>query len=365
MNIENSPIQFHPSCQFEKLQLTTLQLQYLDFLRANKSIYDLVQHYMAFGWLVSFKELYLLIETLATYHWILNPEIKEYFASIKRFAASKGQPILQSQSTPVLQKDLSHLLQLPFFRSIDKNFAEVLLRSGRKVTAQSNMYVCRTGDSTRDLYVLISGQIGIYKGSAEAKHLTAMLGPSSVFGEAAFLLNKKRSADLITLKESEIFIVPYNAEILTPYLNTEKASLLQRRFWVQHALVNSDFFKNLPADCFDALTHSGKIIEPKNHILFREGDLAQTAYIIIQGALTVQQAGKNIAILNQGALCGEIGLMAAKGLRTATVLCQKNTLLLEIHQSEFYRLLSLNLSLAKEIETIVLQHFKNDAARKI
>ncbi|MFZ3228963.1 MAG: cyclic nucleotide-binding domain-containing protein [Pseudobdellovibrio sp.] len=368
MKIEASPVQFHPACQFEKLKLSPLQVQYLIFLRMNKSIYELVQHNLKNGMLVSFSELYLLIELLANHHWIINPEIKDYFDNQKIDDTKKSFHFSSTTDTEPSSKktksDYQQFMELPFFRSLDPKLSEFLFQSARKYQLISNTFICNAKTNSRNLFVLLNGQAGIYKTNGNVKQMIALLNRSAVFGEAGFLLDQPRTADVLTTKDSEILMVPYNAHVLDPYLNKEKATQLQYRFWVQHALLHSEMFKNIPPDCLDALTFSGKIVEIKqDKILFKQGDQSETAYIVIQGALAVEKNNKLLTSLTQGAFVGEISLMASKGIRTATVTSQKDTLLLEIHRDEFYKLLSQNLFLAKELEKLVKQRLNADIQR--
>jgi len=212
--------------------------------------------------------------------------------------------------------------------------------------------------------VLLSGQAAIYKPTAQHRQFIAILSELSVFGEASFFLAAKRSADILAVKKSDVLKVPYQADVLGQFLKKNKAQSLQQRFWVQHALLHSDLFKNFPSDCMDALTFSGKIIEMKDQqLLFKQGDLSLTAYIVIQGSLSVQQNGATINVLPQGSFLGEISLMISGGRRTACVYSQHNTILLEIHKNEFYTLLSQNLFLAKEIQTLAAKRVKDDRIR--
>lgn len=364
MKIESKPIEFHESCQFEKLILTPLQIQYLIFLRMNKSIYELVQYNLSKGLLVNFTELYAMIEMFATHHWILNPEIKDYFENLNSNTKAKPTQLNSNENSDSTKVSYTELLKLPFFRSLDPQLAQFLFKSAKLFKLKANTYVCQTGDNNRSLFVLLNGQVGVYKNDWTQKQLVALLNDQSVFGEAGFLLGEKRSADVITLKDSDVLVIPYNEEKLGPFLNKTKASEVQHRFWVQHALLHSELFKSIPADCLDALTSAGTIVElKKDHILFKQGDASNGTFIVIQGEVKIEKDGKHIRSLSQGASIGEISMMASRGLRTATVTSAKDTLLLFIHRDAFYDLLSTNLVLAKEIERLMRQRLKDDANR--
>lgn len=365
MRIESEVFQFHPNCAFEKLQLSDLQKQYLADLRSQNSIQSMTQRYLANGWLVNFHLLYDLVAMLATHHWILNPSVKEYFLNLQR--PNSNSQVGKSESAPAksnTQVTVPSLLQLPFFRSLQKELSEFLLSKSYVNSYLAGSNICRIGEGSRDLYVLLKGELGIYTQAATFKQFISILSESSVFGEAGFLLGEKRTADVVALKASEVLVIPYQAEVLDRFLNREKAQALQQRFWVQHALIKSDFFKNTPSDCLDALTFSGKIEDYSDQqVVFQQGQVGDSAYVVIQGSLSIVQDGKLINTLPQGSFLGEVALMMNNGERSATAVAQRNTKLLKIGRPEFYGLLSKNLYLAKEFQILADRRLQKDLER--
>jgi CRP-like cAMP-binding protein len=362
VRIENEIFQFHPSSPFDKLQLPDLQKQYLADLLGQNTIQALTQRYLASGWLVNFKLLYELVATLVQHHWILNPTINDYFKKLEiKNEDYKSQMSQQARASAPHSED--KLMQLPFFRSLPKDFSKILLQKAKIYKYPPQALICKQGESSRDLYVLLKGEAAVYAEAGHFKKFISILEESSVFGEAGFFLAEKRSADVLTQKVCEVLVVPYQAEVLDLHLNVNTAQSIQQRFWVQHALLHSDFFKKIPPDCLDALTSSGKILDLAEKILFNEGDARHSAYIVIQGSLIVQQKGKTINTLSQGSFLGEISLMLNDGRRTATVICQPNTKVLEIQRAEFYQLLGQNLFLAKEFQILADERLKKDILR--
>lgn len=363
MRIENEVLQFHPNCQFEKLQLSDLQKQYLADLRSQNTIQSMTERYLTNGWLVNFHTLYELVAMLASHHWILNPSVKDYFQNLKvRASVTMNSGLAPIRSQSAVSKD--HLLQLPFFRSLQKELSEFLLSKSYINTYFAEARVCQAGEESRDLYVLLKGELGVYTQAATFKQFVSILSESSVFGEAGFLLGEKRTADVVALKTSEVLVIPYQADVLDRFLNREKAQALQQRFWVQHALLKSDFFKNTPSDCLDALTFAGQIEDfSDQQIVFQQGQIGDSAYIVIQGSLTIIQDGKMINTLPQGSFLGEVSLMMNSGKRSATATAQRNTKLLKIGRTEFYRLMAKNLYLAKEFQMLADLRLQKDQQR--
>jgi CRP-like cAMP-binding protein len=156
----------------------------------------------------------------------------------------------------------------------------------------------------------------------------------------------------------------YSSEIFEDKVLKERAKSLQRRFWLIHALLKSEVFKDLPQDCFDALLFSGVIKEiPAGVPICREKEPGSTCYIVIQGQLVVSQNGKSLKILDQGACFGEVALILSGGLRTATVTTQVQSLVMEIQSQDFYKLLNQNLALACELEELALSRYREDQQR--
>ncbi len=65
------------------------------------------------------------------------------------------------------------------------------------------------GDDSQELYVLSSGEVGIYKGEQK---IAAISEPGSIFGEMSFLLGKTRTATVKALTPVQAFRIP-RAEI--------------------------------------------------------------------------------------------------------------------------------------------------------
>lgn len=345
----------------KSFRLNSLQYSYLEILRKSESIEGLVQFYLGQGWLVSFRELYALLDFLIKEGLLLNPSFQNYFTKTEKLHAQFHSPRFDNQST-----DLGGLRaqDLPFFRSLEPQLATYLLQKAGRYQMPAQTRLIQSGNRDRDLFIMLQGQAAIYR-VADAKHrqMISVLGAGSIFGERGFLLNQPRSADVITLQKSEVLRIPHLPEF-DQLIKTEKAQSLQQRFWVLQALQSSPFFKNLPTDSLDNLIFSGRLCQaPENQILFKEGQSGNTCYILVQGNVVISQKGKNINVLNQGACFGEISLLMSGGQRTATVTTQQNSVFLEIQQNDFYRVLSQNLILAKEIEALAAERLAKDAKR--
>lgn len=365
MKIEKEIISF--SEQFSTLSgISDLQKLYLQILQGGKSIEGVVDHFLKQGWLVNFSELYDLISRLTEGRAIRNASFYQYFEKIKPASERSiwnSLIDLNLTSSPVVSMRL--MRELPFFRSLEPKLTDLFLSKASIHHVAPKTLLCRQGDTTRDLYVILKGTAGVYKPHAHGgKYLIATLAQNSAFGEGAFLLGNPRAADVISLSDCNVLRVPCIPEVFDQFLKREKAQSLQYRFWVQHALLKSETFKEVPPDCFDALTLCGRCVcASEGQVLFNQGEEGRSAYIVIQGSLVVNQNGQNIGVISQGGVLGEIALLANQGIRSASVISQKESLLLEINQNEFYRLLAQNIFLGKILQELAIQRLAKDQQR--
>lgn len=367
MKIENEIIEFTGDVE-KSLHLSNLQKQYYAELKLQSSIFSVVKQAAQRGWLVNFKELYSLVQQCVQRKLIKNQNVINYFESIE-LAQSKStksvKQVLGQRVATSLDNILVHLRNSSFFRSIDDSIFNELVKDAQFLMYKPEETICEENDSSRDLYYLYSGQIGVYKTVDGKKRFVSLLNEGTVFGETAFFLGHRRTADLVALKETRVIQIRFHSDFLSKVINEKKAQAIIERFWVQHALVNSEIFKNLPPDCFDNMVSIGTLKKYKNQsVMFNQNDIGDKAYCVIQGSLAVLQNDKHIQTLNQGAFFGELALIVSGGRRTATIVCTSDVVVLEIPQIQFYQLLAANLYLAKEIQTIAEERVKRDQLRK-
>lgn len=345
-----------------RFDLNPLQFSYLQVLKNGAtSIEDLVQFFLGQGWLVSFRELFALIQFLANEKLILNKSIIEY---LQKHHSDEAPLVFSSLEVMKGSQVKPNPAELPFFRSLEPRLAEYLLQQTEKFIVPPNIRLTHSGTVSRDMFVLLKGSAAIYKVISESRRqMVATLGSGTLFGERGFLLNQPRNADVVTTAPSEVLRIRHLPEF-DQLIKSDKAQTLQHRFWVMQALLSSPFFKDLPTDSLDSLIFTGKLCQAKaNQVLFQEGQAGNTCYIVVQGSVVISKNGQAINVMNQGACFGEISLLVSGGVRTATVTTQRECILLEIHQNDFYKMLSQNLLLAKEIETLAMQRLSHDQQR--
>lgn len=355
MRLEQTPLKIIPSSQ---LKLTPLQMQYLEVLLRVQTIKGLNEYFLGQGWLVSFTELKNLLLQLLKTNSLQDSGVAAY---------------LRTFFEPTLKPEKSHsasdervltVNEISFFRQLQAETKNTLLAKSKRLRYKAGDLICKQGANDRILYALASGSCGIYRQHTQGYQLLAQIEKGAVFGEAGFFLNQKRSAHIVALDNVEVIAIEWQDE-WKQWMNQTKATELQIRFWIQHALSVSQTFKNLPTDSLDALAMVGRAVslEAKKPLCV-EGQAGSSAFFVIQGKLVASQKGVAIREMGQGDFIGEIALMKTGGVRTASIHALEHTLLLEIDQKSFYQLLTQNIFLAAELESLVTERILADQQRK-
>lgn len=351
----------------KNLKLNPHQLQTLELIAKSKSIFEITHHFLQNKVVPSFLDIRELIQFLVDEDLLLNPELKAYFNFAEAEPKSFLEDLIEKIKGEDLNVNLSHELDtIPFFRSLEPALKDVFVRNAKLVEAPADIAVCTQGQLQRGLFVLLKGEARVIKTDSQGrKQKVATLKAGSVFGETGFFVGQPRTADVITSGKCLIARFKYIPELFDSKLKTETAKGLQTRFWMIHALLKSEVFKELPQDCFDALLFSGKPIKfsPSQNICV-EGEQGDTCYLVVQGQLVVSQQGKSIRILDQGDCFGEMALILNRGRRTATVTTKTEVIAMEINSDKFYDLLSENLWLGCEFERVALERWQKDSQKK-
>ena len=342
-----------------QFNITPLQVQYLDRLKQGQTVEQLVLDFLSHGLLVRFGELYDLMQLLAEHKLIMNVVWKELLSSHESDA---DQIELNLSKQKITADDLA---QFPFFHGLDAKLLTLFAAHAERYDCPTNTRLCTQGQNTRDLFALSSGQASVFRNeqSPPSRRLLTKLSVPAVFGEGGFLLGRPRSADVVTTSPCQIVRIRHQAEF-DRFIRADEASQMYRRFWVLHAFANSMLFQKLPLEAWDDLALLGQFHKlSRDQLVFNEGSPGTSFFIVVQGRVSAWQQGKKINTMEQGSCFGEIALFASRGVRTASVKTDLDSLLVEISPQQFYPLLARQLLLAKELEQLAYQRLQADAVR--
>lgn len=103
---------------------------------------------------------------------------------------------------------LSILRQIPLFSELDDAALSALAQRLQTQTFQKDTTVVSETDEGSTLYIISKGQVKISRLSESGKEvILAILGEGDFFGEMSLLDGLARSANVITLIESELFVL--------------------------------------------------------------------------------------------------------------------------------------------------------------
>ncbi len=96
----------------------------------------------------------------------------------------------------------------PFFGHLDNKALREVVRIGHLVERGYNEVICHYGDAGNTMFVILRGQVGVFHrtqpGEPRSGEPDFVMQRGQVVGELAFALNRRRTADLITLSDTAL-----------------------------------------------------------------------------------------------------------------------------------------------------------------
>ena len=110
-----------------------------------------------------------------------------------------------------------------------------------------------------------------------------------------------------------------------------------------------DLFQDIPGEL---LSQVSQISKAKNYdngeIIFKDGDIGDSMFIVLEGKISITKGDKEIALLDKGASLGEMALLDNEN-RSANAIAKDDSILLKINQDVFYELMESNADIMKQI----------------
>jgi CRP-like cAMP-binding protein len=285
-------------------------------------------------------------------------------AQVRRLWRRKKETALERvQSLPPSAQDFE---KLPFLRQIPPEVRKSLLQAAQVRAFSEGQAICHQNDRDRNLFVVLEGRLAVARTSTNAgssrRKVVAWLDPGAVFGENAFFFGQPRSADIVGMDAGRVLVVPHTKDM--KMVEDDRSGELRVRIWFLQALVQSQFFKELPSDSLDSILHAG--VEQRfaaGTKVIQEGEAADACYFMVQGRASVSQKTKAVGKINAGDAFGEISILFPGTLRTATIVADTDLITIRIDREKFWKLLKAHLPLALEIERLGVKRLKHDQVR--
>lgn len=123
---------------------------------------------------------------------------------------------MAADSRKVAGRNLRHmrpavdvLAGIPLFRVLGKEGMLAAVRAGLRRAYAPGQAICRQGDLGEHLYAVLEGLVKVVFTSERGDEMVLnIMGPEETFGELALLDGSPRSASVIALKHTSIFVLP-------------------------------------------------------------------------------------------------------------------------------------------------------------
>ena len=127
------------------------------------------------------------------------------------------------------------LARSPVFKELPKDALEAIAGAVHSLVVSGNSIVLRQGDPGDCLYIIRSGSVRIFRRNEEGMHLDISIkGPGETFGEMALLTGEPRSADVETLRETHLMVLPKDQldRIMRDFPDISKVFAREMRRWL-------------------------------------------------------------------------------------------------------------------------------------
>ncbi len=285
----------------------------------------------------------------------------DQLASLQSWIHSKSLSSKLKRSTKTKTNFGPLIRAIPIFDGIPEEAIEQMCQNAKLMSLKSGMRIFRSADSSTELYVVTKGQVGIYKRLSTGKSQKIIDSPEgSIFGEGGFLLGRPRTGSAYCLKNSELLVIRRPSLFAATDRTQERnLSLFQKKIWGFQALVQSEFFKDLPTETVMKLITNGQVIElPAQNRVISQGDASDSIWVIIQGECDAIIEQKRVRKMKSKEVFGEIGVLW-NSKRTSSVVTCGPSILLKIPAKHVWELLAQNLNVAMALQLIGEQRLKS------
>jgi CRP-like cAMP-binding protein len=252
---------------------------------------------------------------------VLAPRLFQAEKAIRRLAESQNRSLSTVQIT-------SNLLNHPLFSQLTSDDLSQLAKKIETIKLDEPRDIIREGDEGTTLFLIVHGNVQVLKSNDAGEQMhVATLGPGDVFGEVALLDRVARTATC--RNEARAVLLAVDRDQFNQVLRTIGAEEIRTIIQVHGFLKRHPLFAHWP----DA--RSLKLAREFNHrhcevgeVIIKQGRVNKNFYLVYEGILTAQQAGRTLGALGIGDYCGEISLYRKEkamadvvALETGRLLC--------------------------------------------
>lgn len=225
--------------------------------------------------------------------------------------------------SPAIDERARFLRGVSLLAALDMRSIGALADTAHEETWKPASFILSEGGRADRFFIVRSGEVMVERRDEHGEPQgVARLGPGDWFGEAALLHDAPRNATVRAGDARPVQLYSFDTEVFERYIKPHVttgdrgAGLVSRR---RAQLEQVPVFQALaPADLDRLARVLREARAPKGTVLFRQGDQADTFYVIVEGSVGVVKDGRPIAKLLAGEFFGETALLFTDE-RTATI----------------------------------------------
>ena len=131
-----------------------------------------------------------------------------------------------TQISPSHDRTVAFLKNSTFFGSLSEAALGTLVRKGHTKRYAKGGIICHRGDPGDSMMIIVSGRVKIANTRVDGREtVLSFLGVGDLAGEIAVLDGKERTANVVALEETEVFVI-YSRDVL-PVLMAYPAGMLE------------------------------------------------------------------------------------------------------------------------------------------
>ncbi len=128
-------------------------------------------------------------------------------------------------------------------------------------------------------------------------------------------------------------------------------------------LKSIDLFSQIPGEDLARVAHIAEEIDFEDgDVLMREGELGDSMYLLVDGAVSVIQGSQHITTLRGGECVGEMAILDSEP-RSATVTAAESLRALRIEREDFYELMSEKMEIAQGVIQVLTRRLRASNSR--
>ncbi|MGZ3722099.1 MAG: cyclic nucleotide-binding domain-containing protein [Bdellovibrionales bacterium] len=313
---------------------------------------------MHFTWQSAPTALGLVVWMLALFY-VVQSFIETIVVSLfrpgwRRFASRIKNLVRRKTKSHTDAEVLDKIQNLPLFSHFQDGALARIIEHSQVQDFRENMFVIIQGDVSRDLYVLLDGEVEITRNSTGKSEWVSELIAVSIFGEASLLDDSPRQAQVMTKTRCSVLKVPVS------YVRqmAEESHVIRHLEDFRNAILVNQFFssslvfRSLSPGSVEFLCSRGSLeYFDQNQVVFNQGEHGDSVYMILRGSVEVEVHGNSVKRLLQGNFFGEIALLANLP-RTATVISNEPCVFFKISSDSFWEVLVQHIDLGVFLETV-------------